>query len=863
MLLFLGVIAIAVASVARWLILSVSPDSYVRYPNGDTNVWVRYASTTFFTAPYKSEAAMCVTEILEDLAEMVLRAAEGRAPEPGAVQVRVTEESGSRPRHPRYRVDFTLRGKAAHLSLPVEVMWDHETYGEACKAMLALAGKTSSQAKRAPESDAESLAMLERLLDADAVTIVRESRLVSEALSQDFVDPAAHERAAFLHGVLVLREQAGLFSDPRLGLCRLAAHLAMARNLDQRTQGVAGDLAEAIGLVVMRRQTELVQRLGDPAIEPNAPVAAWIRILRGAGTGDYRGLANPRARSLLEQIAWLRAYSLSVGTRSALAIVPYETLKDIPDFVRTLRAANCEQLVQPLARDGMRCELQEQQRVFREYFGTASTTELSANQLNVHPGHCFSTNGSVRIIDWGHWAAFFQRHLLNDVYRRYQAKDWLGSGADDVLKAANQARTQYADLVLQPVLLQQMRPDWMFKVDRLDEAVALARAHPELIPTMLWGKLEPVYRDAPSVLHDQVMLATADWFHHYPLPGTGLVMFDYRADYGEHGMIGDQGLLEELGRMAPYDLQILRLRDPFHGAVGLVEIVEGRPGPDRLRALWEPASEYMIGAMREMADLSRDHPDDYERRLLGMARLSPAYYLDLGFYFSERKNTPKAIQYVETGFAVVSDSSTLAQYVGRAVELELDAGRVEKASEMAQQISEGGCYQGLAAQARIHERAHRLREAYNLYARVEQEYGEQEPLISFCARAAPVSIGTAAEPLIFEALERFRPKDCERVSVADFHGPPEENEGVDIIGANPIVAHYGFKEGDVVVALDGLRVRTRGHLERLRQIGFGPKLRLIIWDGTQYRDVVCEDSDRLDGFPFGFISPRRQSQPLR
>lgn len=848
----------ATVAIAWWVLRPEPQESYVRIPYAGTNATANYDPATLFKTPYTTEAGMCVTEILTDLAEMAFRAGAGKAPVPGVVRVAVSEEAGSQRRHPRYRVDVTLGQKSARLSLPVEIIWDHETYREAGRTFLELAGVKLSVPRREADPDSAQAALMGRLLDAEAVTIVNESRRVSQELTRDFLNVGAHEEAAFLHGVLVMKEEAAFFSDPRLGLCRLVAHLTLARCLGGGAPGLAGEAAEAISLAAMKRQVEAVARLGDPAAQPDPAVAAWLRVIRATVTADYRPLSDPASRTPLERVAWLRAYGLSVGIRLALEIWPYAKLASYPDAQRVLREMGPWEFLRDLGRDGMKSELGEQWDVLQAYFGAPAGALPSTDQLNVHPEHCFSTNGEIRVLGWGHWASFFQRHLMNELHGRYEARRWYGGWDSDVKSAEEQIRTQYSALLLQPLLLQQIRTNWMTRPDRLDEAIAMSRTHPEIIPSILWGRLQPVYEDTNLRMRDQVRVTTEEWFRHYPLPGTALVLYEPFLDYGMHGKVTDVPLLDELGRMAPYDFSILNLRDypRWVGSFGVGE--RERVSPDQTKEYWEPLSGYMLTAMWEMAELKRGDPKDYERRLLEMIRLAPTYNIDLGQYFFLRNEPDKALPYFEAGFTNRADSERLSKWVRHVVELELDAGRVEKAEALADEAIARWAHQGFSAKARIHERAGRLAEALALYEQVEQNYSEPDPLIGFCTRNAVASVGTPEEPRIFAALERLRPKECVRVSVADFHGPPGEREGVDIIGPDPRITYYGLKGGDVVVGVDGWRTRTGKDFDRVLKLSIGSRIRLIVWDWSGYREVVCEDSDRLEGFPFGSVSPRRK-----
>src|SRR6266513_4674998 len=90
---------------------------------------------------------------------------------------------------------------------------------------------------------------------SDLETVIREDKRLSTALTENPLDPELHEEAALLIGSFAMRESAGsTFCDIRRCLCKMTAHMALARAVRQNP-GACGTLAEAILCSLTGRET--------------------------------------------------------------------------------------------------------------------------------------------------------------------------------------------------------------------------------------------------------------------------------------------------------------------------------------------------------------------------------------------------------------------------------------------------------------------------------------------------------------------------------------------------------------------------------------------------------------------------------
>lgn len=175
-----------------------------------------------------------------------------------------------------------------------EHIWSSYTYTPLAAAMIQAAPARPAALLPTPDLNAR-----QALVDPRVDALLGESERISSALTKDLRSAAAHEAAALLVGALALRESAGIFTDVRPALSRIAAHLSMSSALRQKApEGLDGLLARAVTMTLVGRQKDALAILA--AIEPivtSAPDKAWIRALRLRNTETG---ARPPLRKRLE-----------------------------------------------------------------------------------------------------------------------------------------------------------------------------------------------------------------------------------------------------------------------------------------------------------------------------------------------------------------------------------------------------------------------------------------------------------------------------------------------------------------------------------------------------------------------------------
>jgi hypothetical protein len=93
-------------------------------------------------------------------------------------------------------------------------------------------------------------------------------------------------------------------------------------------------------------------------------------------------------------------------------------------------------------------------------------------------------------------------------------------------------------------------------------------------------------------------------------------------------------------------------------------------------------------------------------------------------------------------------------------------------------------------------------------------------------------------------LNQF-PNGIENVSLKDFQSAPAD--GVLLREENDLLRKAGMKTGDVIVALNGIRIHNVNQYGYGRKTATRPEMSLIVWQGDQYREIKASPPNHLFG----------------
>ncbi len=809
-------------------------------PKSSTDASGSPGPAAYFKTPFQDESQFIVEAIVSDLAEQIYYAAYHRLPDEKSFSVLATEKPGSPQDAPIYELQIQLDPKVGGINSELNVngpIWSPSVYE----------GLASSLAKTValnpgPAGQPGDTTLLAKLLDGTAETIERENQDVSAALEGDFGNPLLHEQAALLLGAFLMRDHSGNFYAILPPLSRLTAHLAMAHFLrGTDAEGVNGRMAETMMLTLVGDEADALRHL-DTMSTSDAAVAAFARALRIRNTGDYRPLDALDGLSRVEIVEWFMARSDYVDLPQAWQKLSDDQKQTI-DFVR---AANQEkysvEVGHQLLDSSIPLELNEIRSVYGLYHQKQLGEDGLVDALNALPERCFGEsdgNVHVRVIGWGQWADFFQRHLCYAIQQNYYFMSSMWGVPDDARQFAEKCEQSYGGLRLYPFVRRFNCSDERSYHEAVDDAFKVTVDMPQLVPAECWNYLcYQVSFAAPYNPNPNPHIN--EWHKHNPPPGT---VYDLYPRLNHPSLVGRADALprfEQLHEMAPYDCRIINFIQQHK--------YNGTPTYEEATNLFKTVLPYATYAMACVANTVTNQPARYEELMEPAAELNPAYYYDLGYYEDRRQEADKAAHYYDLACNSDPDSVRAASLAPWRVKYYLKKGQTDRARHIADDAGEVYSARGLTAKATFFELTSNYDGAFEWYAKDEERYGDSKPLLQFCLRYKQLTGDNRFEPEIQKRIKKYFPEGMQTVTLADFHDAPKD--GVLINQQTELLTGAGLLKGDVIVALNGTRTHTFNEYTFLREALANPEMDLIVWQGTAYHEIKAAPPNHLFGADF-------------
>jgi tetratricopeptide (TPR) repeat protein len=802
----------------------------------------------YFHTHFQDESQFIVETIVSDLAEQVYYAKFRELTDAKKFFVSAMEKPDSTFDAPDYDVKIVMGDKARDLQIELKItgpIWSAEVYDGITAALADAVGLTA--ADWGGQGDTE---LLSKLADGAATTIERENQKLSGALENDFANPVLHEKAAVLLGAFMLREHSGDFFEIRSPLCRMTAHLAMARFLAGKNPiGINGRVAEAMLLTLMNDQSAALEKLNGIATN-DAPLTGWVRALQARNTGDYRPLDKLDGLSSVECVEWFRAMAKSVGVDVAWLKLS-DAQKQAVDFVRIADEENYSvEVGHQLLASSLSLELLELDAVYLVSRGNKIDETQMAGELNELPERCFSRDSKntihVRIIGWGQWAMFFQRHLCHAVQANFNFMQNKWGVPDDAKEFSATCDRLFGGLRLYPFVRRFDCADVESYHKSVDDGFRVTVETPQFVPAQCWNYLcyKPsfgeVYQPNPNP-------HVNEWHSRNPPPGTA---YDILPRLNHPSLVGRSdsvARLDSLHEIAPYDRDIsdFILKTKF----------ASHPTEDQAVNLLQPVLPFATYAMESVAaTVAATDPDRYEALMSQAAALDPALYFTLGNYFARAQQDDKAAQYYQKGDEKGSDSVLASYYADWQVQYYLRKGENSEAESVAAAAADTYSSAGLQAQADYYEATGNYDTAFDCLEKIEDRYNESGPLMLFCTRYKLQTGDTKFDAVVESRIRKLFPKGIEIVNLNDFHGAPAD--GVLVRTTSALAQGAGLHVGDVIVSVYGIRVRNYSQYDYARDISKSPDLDLIVWQDGGYHEIKASPPRHRFGGDFSDYTGR-------
>jgi tetratricopeptide (TPR) repeat protein len=728
---------------------------------------------------------------------------------------------------------------------PSEGPWSFRSYEPFAKALLQAQGVV-----HAPAPPSTDEALLDALTDLGGGRLARESVRLSEALRRDFTNPDRHEEAALLVGAFALREAEGHFADARASLGRMTAHLTLSGALrGSPDRSLSGTYAEILHASLTRQSALALELIGKLPGEPSSAQAAWRSALTLRTTQDWRSFPDVSEGTLLERLEYLRAL---VATRSAAEVRVFLEKADPgnqADWNRIVSTAHLGvELGNLTVLPGLTPLVAEIGEVRATLGLPPVADDALVKELNRPPRGCIGSSGP-QILDWGAWAAFYSRAILEHVadadthLRRVQG----AAGAADAYQ--KEMTGGFGRVRLYPVVTTHWTRGQEMNLDRIADAITVAIDHPQLVTAHNWGQLEYAQRYEPV---RRGMPRSAEWFRTAIPRGTA---FDARYR------------LEELGhapRTRP-DVEALAAIDPHDFAIdmSLVRVRHGaRPTLAQLQAILGGRAGFDSRAAEALAKAGAEAGGPEQERVLAAncQRSAPACF-DLAHHLVDEGRDEEAAATFERAIGDPSVDRVLAASHSRwLIDYHFRQGHQDRALRLANEAAETGSYSGLSFRARLLEQMERYDGAESDFEAMAERYDNNSSLVAFHYRMARGRGRAEFEAKLRRSARALFPNGLEKVG--DPGGKPPL-DGAYVMGHSPELLKAGLRAGDVIVGVDGWRIRTAGQYEAVVRFDRADAMIFTVWRGG-YQQLRATVKDRWLGvrlvdFPVkGWVAGKRE-----
>ncbi len=767
-------------------------------------------------AAWATEDEWLAGEVLRDLAEMTARARDAAHYRPARVGL------GARPAPASattLQLDVDLGPGAGRRVVDLRHhVWSPEDYAPVAGALLATASLVAT-------SPSEDPSLPGTLTNARAEVLAEADASVSARLGRSLLDAGAHEDAALVLGAFALREAAGSFTDVRRLLCRLSAHLALARALRAgAAPSRAGRLAEATLLVLAARGSDAAAAIEALATDADPAARAWTHALALRLDEDWREPAS----TLLERVARFRARAATVDQAHALQDLDRGERTDeaeLPDWGRIAMHPSPEvPSGHRFVETGVELEVRELQRARQALGLPALADDGLAAGVNLPAERCITAAGP-RVLGYAAFATAFQRHVAfwlvtTDGFYRY------GLGlprAADSARVALEGRLARLDS-LPAALVRVTRPAH----DRaaLADVAARAAKQPEDLTPLVWAELEGTTSGGcrnPS---------PRSWFRRACPFGTTHDLV-HREFLFETGPMADR-----MSTISPRDYELLMLRlkrgvTRVNSVAAVSELFGKRTAYDT-RAVWYAAT----------VPATNEERLEQRRKL---CELTAEYCTWLGDELVARGRDAEAAAAFQQALDESLDPVPVSHALPFLARFYDQHGQAGKARAVAASAASVGSYGGLKALARWFERHGELAQAEAVYEGIRERYDATDrvsaPLLGFYYRADRVRRDKRYAGRFDAATRELFPGGLQAFGEAGRARPPARGLRLEREGWRTLY-HEGLRANDLIVAVDGWSVADPDQFKVIMELDDAPEVRILAWRHGSYHDFPLRLANR-------------------
>ncbi len=780
---------------------------------------------------YGNEGQWLVATTATDIARLVRYARTSKLPE-------LTLAVDSLPpagKLPAYRLRFAgdASWKAPAVDLQVqEHVWAPATYQPLAAKLLAqegLKGKPSAGSDR----------LLEALTDLRADVLLAENRRLSEELAAHPLDPRLHEQAALLLGAFGLREGEGTFADLRPTLCAMSAHLALAMALRGKAPvSSEGALASVLVDILSDRFVPAaagLARLETTLKEPSAQ--PWLRALDLRASRAWKRLESPTRATLLERICFVRALHAAIGETPALEFLEQGGQEAVVDWVRILFSSPgvSVEVTNSLGSIAVAAELGDAAPLV----GVAPTAspETIIGALGRLEGQAEPRLGQGPrpvVASRTFLAAAAGRQILAAARAEVYGLDHMLGLEEDAHERSDELSKlleplALADLLRLPWYSQRGQAGLQVQVGACARGAELLGRRPEAVGEDGWRAIDSTCvkeREAGLVPRVEQWLEPA-------IPAGTAYAATARLYVAARQKLGPEDA-EALFALSPRSQTILN----YYANQAL------RRGPtaEDIKAAWGAAWDTEALPLYMLVQLAKEGSSSAELlELRGrQCNLEASHCLEYGAELADAGQIEKAVSVYEKAVATVRDRVAVANDADWLADYYIDNGRTEAALRLASEVGEVYSAAGLFTQARVLERLGRLDEAEAVY-RVESERYRSGGLAAFYVRRSRRGDQAYADRASL-ALKKLFPSGLVPADITKMEPPPPFRAAgtglpLDQRWMTPRYVKAGLQAGDIILAVDGIRIGDAEQWYCVRSFTDDPRISLVVERGGKLIEI--------------------------
>jgi tetratricopeptide (TPR) repeat protein len=690
------------------------------------------------------------------------------------------------------------------------------------------------------------------LLGFTPESISQQNTRISSALTSHPLDAQLHQQAALLLSLFALRESAACFNDLRPALNRISAHLAIASAINGKAEyGAPGKLAEIALMTMGGHEAEAVRRIdslmssfsSDSAT--NDSVRSWLRALKIRATHDYR-IADLKKASALERLEYGRALADDVGSDYLTEYLQKNKPEgNAIDWLRIgSRGVSTVESGHIYTEPAVQAEFQSFAQDFKLFKNKSIGSSTDANEaLDLAPDRCLIADQIPRlqVISWADVAAFHARHILDSWFQKYYFEEKHWGVHEDAQNFAKYVDKTFSKLKLYPLFLACRL--WVdVKTGTPEQTAAykeLMDASPQEINSTLWHRILLTSANAGA------LPKVDSWFTPRFLYGTA---FDFNSRNWEQDPDVSMAELDRLKSESPYDSALLRNwagtkypHDTFTSA--------------QIKEAYGVQAEVNVAAMEMVAWASRSNPATYAELMEKVAEYKPDKYFELGDFYVEHKQFDKAKIAYEAGVKLGRDDVLKSNSCSWLVNYYYDHGRKDEALRLATFAADVYSSSGLTTMAKLCERMGKFSEAEKYFLAIQERYNDSFGLCLFYRRHADnkdyKQKGDVLEKNIF-------PEGLKKVDITNIKEAPDT--GILITVGGDLTEKYGLKVKEIIVAVNGIQVKTREQYHYMLNASPGTKMQFVVWNGNAYRTLEADLPDRRWGCQIRAYHPKYPKQ---